>query len=95
MLHGVPPWKWRSSLLYLIIIAGFVLIADERIRKLLTKTPAVKRRLSFLRPAGINGVASSPKYVPVGFPPVMGSSPNPSFQVIGLRPIRNFVTDRM
>jgi hypothetical protein len=27
------------------------------------------------------------KYVPVGFPPVMGSSPNPSFQDIGLQPI--------
>jgi hypothetical protein len=26
------------------------------------------------------------KYDPVGFPPVMGSSPNPSFHVLGLRP---------
>jgi hypothetical protein len=33
------------------------------------------------------------KYVLVGFPPVMGSSPNPSFQVIGLRPIVDFVAD--
>ena len=28
---------------------------EEQIGKLLTKTPAVKRQLSFLRPAGING----------------------------------------
>jgi hypothetical protein len=27
------------------------------------------------------------KYDPVGFPPVMGSSPHPSFQDIGLRQI--------
>jgi hypothetical protein len=27
------------------------------------------------------------KYVPVGFPPVMGSSPNPSFHGLGLWPI--------
>jgi hypothetical protein len=30
------------------------------------------------------------KYVLVGFPLVMGSSPNPSFQFIGLWPIMDF-----
>ena len=33
------------------------------------------------------------KYVLVGFPPVMGSLLNPSFQAIGLWPIMDFVTD--
>ena len=31
------------------------------------------------------------KYVPVGFPPVMGSSPNPSFHGFGLRPIMTHI----
>ena len=63
MLQGVPPWKWGSLLLYSIVIAGFVSIANERqewIGKLLTKTPTVKCWLGFLRPAGLNGVTISP-----------------------------------
>src|ERR1700691_3368170 len=31
------------------------------------------------------------KYVPVGFPPVMGSSPNPSFHGFGLQPIMTHI----
>jgi len=33
------------------------------------------------------------KYILVGFPPVMGSLPNLSFQVIGLQPIMEFAAD--
>ena len=60
MLQG--PWKWGSSL-FVLVIGGFAAqdaVSDVRIGKLLTKIPMVKHWLSFLQPAGINGVASSP-----------------------------------
>ena len=46
-----------GELAFVLVIAGFESIADEwqeRIWKLLTKTPVIKRQLSFLRVAGIN-----------------------------------------
>ena len=49
-----------AELAFVLVIASFVNQLKEQIRKVFTKTPGVKCQLSFLRPAEINGVTSSP-----------------------------------
>ena len=66
------------------ILEGFlILLESKNFVPDMTPEPAMMRRVC------IYSLDSIDKYVPVGFPPVMGSSPNPSFHVLAYGQVFN------